>query len=576
MIKLLSRFYEPYVWQIALALVFLFGQAMCELYLPNVMSDVVNRGMMQGDIHYITSKGVIMLFVTLAGSIFSVVASFIAARIAMSFGRDCRDELFTKVEGYSLNEFDKIGTASLITRTTNDITQVQNFLVMAFRFMLYSPIMCIGGFIMAYSKNHSLIWILFLSVFILLAIMVLVARNVVPLFQVMQKKVDKLNLTMRESLTGIRVIRSFSKMEFERVRFMEANGELTQTAIKVNRIMAVMQPIMMLIINFTTLAVVWFGGIKISQNTMQIGDMMAFMQYIMTILFSIIMVAVMFVMIPRAQVSSGRINEVLDVDSEIKDPLHPKKLNEDKIKLAFNNVGFSYTGAEQPALSNISFETNCGEITAIIGGTGSGKTTLLNLITRFYDVSEGSITLNDVDIREISQDTLRGKIGFVPQGPVLFSGTVTDNIRFADKTASMEEVEQAAKVAQAYDFISKMPQGFDSDIAQGGTNVSGGQKQRISIARAVIRKPEIYAFDDSFSALDLKTDAQLRAALKSEILNSTVLIVAQRISTIMDADRIIVLEDGKIVGIGKHDELLRDCTVYKEIVASQFSEEELK
>ncbi len=574
MIKLF-RFLIPYTAIIIIGLVLLYGQAISELYLPNLMSDMINNGMMQGDTNYVLSVGAKMLGFALLSSFAAISANFVSSKIAMGFGRDVRNAIFTKIEGYSLHEFDKIGTASLITRTTNDVVQVQSVMAMGFRFILYSPVLCIGGMIMAYHEDAAMSIIIAVAVPSLILTMVIVARFVIPLFQSFQKKLDTLNLTLRESLTGIRVIRAFNKMDVERKRFYDANKDLTDTSIKINKIMASAQPLMMFLMNLTMLAIIWFGGIRISRDQMNIGGMMAFMQYAMQILFSIIMVAFMFMMIPRAQVSAARINEVLDLDPEIFDPKVVKKTTGLTAVVEFKNVNFAYPGAESPALENISFKSQAGEITAIIGGTGSGKTTLINLIPRFYDVSGGSVLVDGVDVKELAQEELRGKVGFVPQGSVLFTGTISENIRFGNKDATDEEVQHAAMIAQATDFVSKMDDGFESEISQGGTNVSGGQKQRLSIARAIVRKPEIFIFDDSFSALDFKTDAKLRAALKDEITKSTVILVAQRITTVMDADRILVLDEGKIVGSGTHRELLKTCDVYKEICFSQLSEEEL-
>jgi ATP-binding cassette subfamily B protein len=453
--------------------------------------------------------------------------------------------------------------------------QVQQVVVMAFKFIIFAPIMCIGGMIMALSKDRMLSLVFAVALPVLLIIMVGIASFVIPSFKIMQKRIDHLNLTLRESLTGIRVIRAFNKTDHEKERFRDANESLMTIAVKVNKVMAVMQPFMMMIMNVTSLSIVWFGGLRVSQGQMDIGNMLAFTQYAMQILMSVIMVAIMFVMIPRAQASAVRINEVLDMKAEVLDPEIPGKTTQTRGKVEFKNVLFRYAGSENPVLDNISFTSSAGETTAIIGGTGSGKSTIINLIPRFYDVSEGSVLIDDVDVRDLPQESVREKIGFVPQAPILFSGTINDNMRFGKKDATEEEITHALTVAQAIDFVSKMPEQYETQISQGGTNVSGGQKQRLSIARAIIRKPEIYIFDDSFSALDFKTDAALRKALKKETRDSTVLIVAQRVSSIMDADRIVVLNEGKIVGIGKHRELLKDCDVYREICSSQLSEEEL-
>ena len=569
------RYLKPFTGLVILIIVFLGAQSLVDLYLPTLMSDVVNNGMMNGDIPYIWKFGFYMLLVAAGSCVCSVAVGYLSARTAVGLGRDLRDKIFTHVEGYSLNEMDKIGTASLITRTTNDITQIQVFSVMMFRFIIYSPIMCIGGIFMALSKDAKLTGVLAVILPAMILTMLVIAKFIIPMFQSLQKKVDKVNLVLRENLTGIRVIRAFNRMKKERVRFDEANSDLTNVAIRVNRIIAVVQPVMMLFMNGTLLAIVWFGGLRISNGDMNIGNMMAFLQYAMQIMFSIIMVAIMFIMMPRAQASAKRISEVLEIEPEINDPEKPAEPTGMKGCVEFKDVTFYYPEAKLPALQSISFEACPGEVTAIIGGTGSGKSSLINLIPRFYDVSEGQVLVDGLDVREMEQSALRKKIGFVPQSAILFSGTVAENIRYGKEDATDDEVTHAAEVAQAIEFISSMPEAFDSHVAQGGTNVSGGQKQRLSIARALVSAPEIYIFDDSFSALDFKTDASLRAALKKETSESTVIIVAQRVSTIMDADRIIVLDEGKIVGMGTHKELLKTNKVYYEIVSSQLSEEEI-
>ena len=571
----LYRNLKPFTGLVVLIIVFLGAQSIADLYLPTLMSDVVNNGMMNGNIPYIWKFGFYMLLVAAGSCICSVAVGYLSSKTAVGLGRDLREKIFTHVESYSLNEIDKIGTASLITRTTNDITQVQMFSVMMFRFIIYSPIMCIGGIFMALSKDTKLTGVLAVILPSMILVMLIIAKFIIPMFKVLQKKVDKVNLVLRENLTGIRVIRAFNRMKKERVRFDEANKDLTQISIRVNKITAAVLPVMMLFMNGTSLAIVWFGGLRISNGDMNIGNMIAFLQYAMQIMFSIIMVAIMFIMLPRAQASANRINEVLDVKPEIKDPEHSAAQTGLKGHVEFKDVTFYYPEAKLAALQNISFAARPGEVTAIIGGTGSGKSTLINLIPRFYDVSEGQILVDGVDVRALEQSVLRKKIGFVPQSAILFSGSVAENIRYGKEDATDDDVTHAAQVAQALEFISAMPEAFESHISQGGTNVSGGQKQRLSIARALISKPEIYIFDDSFSALDFKTDANLRAALKNETKESTVIIVAQRVSTIMDADRIIVLDEGKVVGMGTHKELLKTNKVYYEIVTSQLSEEEI-
>ncbi|WP_308636780.1 ABC transporter ATP-binding protein [Paenibacillus silvisoli] len=576
MMKLL-RMLQPYRIAVIFVLLFVFLQSLSDLYLPTLLADIVDKGVVQGDNPYIWRIGGFMLLIALGGGLCSIGASYLSAKAAGGFGRDLRSRVFGHVEQYSLHEFDQIGTASLITRTTNDITQVQQVLMMMMRVMVMAPMMCFGGIIMALYKDATLSLIIIGIVPVLALIIFAIVSRGVPLFKAMQTKIDKLNLVLRENLTGIRVIRSFNRITHEQDRFNTANADLTDTAIKVNRIMASLMPIMMLVINVASLAIVWYGGIRIDGGHMEVGDLMAFIQYAWQIMFALIFASMMFVMIPRASASAARINEVLNTVPDINDPASTSAKTPAAAagELAFNNVSFHYPGAEMPALSNISFQAGRGEVTAIIGGTGSGKSTLINLIPRFYDATSGSITIGGVDVREMKQESLRAMIGLVPQKAVLFTGTVTDNIRFGKEDASDEEVRHAAVVAQAYDFVSEMKEGFDSPIAQGGTNVSGGQKQRLSIARALVRKPSVYLFDDSFSALDFKTDAKLREALRSETTDATVLIVAQRVSTVMDADRIIVLDDGRISAIGTHRELLSTSTVYREIVTSQLSEEEI-
>ncbi|RUS48004.1 ABC transporter ATP-binding protein [Cohnella sp. AR92] len=579
----LFRFLKPYRWGVALVMVLVLLQSLSELYLPTLMADIVNKGVVTGDHGYIWKIGGFMLIVTLGGTAFSILASYYSSRISAGYGRILRGKVFGHVENFSLQEFDKLSTASLITRTTNDITQVQQVLIMMMRLMIMAPMMCIGGLIMAFSKDAKLTLVLAVAIPVLALTIFLIARQGLPLFRTIQARLDKLNLVLREGLTGIRVIRSFNRLEHEKKRFEAANEELTGTSIKVNQIMAFLMPMMMLIMNFASLAIIWFGGIRVSHGHMQVGDLMAFLQYGMQIMFSMLMLSMMFVMVPRASASAVRINAVLLQEAAIRDREEPSgeasgdtgSAQGERGVIEFDDVTFSYPGAEQPALSGLSFKALPGEVTAIIGGTGSGKSSIINLIPRFYDVDSGSVRIDGIDVRAYTQEQLRAKIGLVPQKAVLFTGTIADNIRFGREDATDEEVRHAAQIAQATSFIDEMQEGFGSPIAQGGLNVSGGQKQRISIARALVRKPDIYLFDDSFSALDYKTDAKLRAALRGETTEAAVVIVAQRVSTIMDADRIVVLDEGRIVGIGKHKELLNTCEVYREIVASQLSEEEI-
>lgn len=555
----------------AFILLLVFLQTIADLYLPALMADIVDKGIVYGNINYIFKKGGLMLLVAAFGIVCAVSAGFLSARTATGFGRILRSKVFSHVESFSLHEFDQLGVPSLITRTTNDINQVQMLTLMLLRIFISAPVMCAGGVIMAVSMDVTLSLVLVVAVPALAVAVLIISQKALPLFKAMQAKTDTINLVLRENLSGIRVIRAFNRTGHEKERFNGANLDLTSTAISVNRMIAVMMPLMMLVMNFTTIAVVWFGGIRIDTGHMQIGALMAFLQYAMMIMFSLLMASMLFVMVPRAWASAERINAVLDTAPGIEDRA-PVKLTGGKRGLVeFKNVTFSYPGAAQPALTGISFSAKPGEVTAIIGGTGSGKSTLVNLIPRFYDIDSGSILVGGIDIREMPQEILRAKIGLVPQKAVLFSGSIADNIRYGKKDATDDEIRRAAGAAQATEFICNMKDGFDSAIAQGGVNVSGGQKQRLAIARALVRRPEIYIFDDSFSALDFKTDARLREALKRETKSSTVLIVAQRISAVMSADRIIVLDEGRIVGTGRHKELLETCMVYREIMASQLA-----
>ncbi|MEK3705180.1 ABC transporter ATP-binding protein [Paenibacillus sp. FSL R7-0198] len=571
----LFRMLKPYRIPIIFILVLVLFQSLAELYLPTLMADIVNDGIIKGDIPYIWQIGGWMLVIAIGGTACSVIASYLSSRTAGGFAKQLRSRVFRHVENFSLQEFDKMGTASLITRTTNDITQVQNVLTMMLRMMIMAPLMCIGGIFMAVSQDAKLSTIFLVVLPVLGGAIALIGAKGLPLFKTIQKKLDRLNLVLREQLTGIRVVRSFNRGEHEKVRFNGANTELRDSSIKVNVLMATIMPVMMLVMNFSMIAILYFGGMRIDSGNMNIGALIAFIQYAMQIMFSLIMVSMIFVMIPRASASAERINEVLDMQPDLSNPEQPLGMKSMQGMIEFDNVTFRYPGAENPALSNISFTARSGETTAIIGGTGSGKSTLLSLIPRFYDVTEGSVRVNGTDVRELRQEDLRAKIGFVPQKAVLFTGTITENIRHGKDDATMDEVVHAARTAQAENFITEMKEGYDSLIAQGGNNVSGGQKQRLSIARALVRRPEVYIFDDSFSALDFKTDAKLRAALKSETTEAAVLIVAQRVSTVMDADRILVMDEGRIVGSGTHKELLEHNEVYREIVSSQLTEEEI-
>lgn len=525
--------------------------------------------------NYIIKVGVFMLLLSLISAAAVVIVGFLASRTAAGLSKNLRKAVFTKVENFSNAEFDKFSTASLITRTTNDITQIQTLVVMAIRMLIYAPIIGVGGVLKALNKSSSMSWIIALAVIVLLGLIISVFSAALPKFKAIQKLVDRLNLVTRENLSGMMVIRAFNTQKFEENRFDKANKDLTSTNLFVNRIMVVMFPAMMLIMNGVTLLIVWVGAHQIADSSMQVGDMMAFMQYAMQILFAFLMMSFMFIMIPRASVSGQRIAEVLEIKPTILDPKQPKNFDKVRGALEFKNVSFRYPGAEEDVLKNIDFKAMPGATTAFIGSTGSGKTTLISLIPRLYDVTGGEILIDGVNIREVTQHELRDQIGYVPQKGSLFRGTIETNLKYADENATETDIKKAAEIAQAMEFIIEKPEGFESEISQGGANVSGGQKQRLSIARALVKKPKIYIFDDSFSALDFKTDALLRKALKAETASSTVLIVGQRISTIRNAEQIIVLDEGKIVGKGTHDQLMKTCETYQEIALSQLSKEEL-
>lgn len=556
------------------AIVFMVIQITSDLYLPTLTSDIIDKGVTKGDTSYIIHVGLIMIGISLIGIVASVFNTLIASREAQKLGKRLRSEIYEKVEFASHSEFEKIGTASLITRTTTDVNQIQMVSQMFLRLMINAPITLIGASILAYSRDPQLTKIFLYIMPTLLIIVGGIMYFAVPLFKSLQQKTDKLNLVFREGLTGVRVIRAFNQTPFEEKRFDEANKDYTQTAIKVNTLMSFLLPVVTLIISITNVSIVWFGGHNVADGTLEVGTMMAFMTYAMQILMSFMMMTMIFIFVPRAQASAVRINEVLDLKNDIENSKEPQVLTGNK-HLSFENVNFRYPGAENPAIDQVNFKVSSGETLAIIGGTGSGKTTLINMIPRFYDVTKGSLKVNHQDIKEVDQVDLRQRIGFVPQKAVLFTGTIRSNMLYGNPSSTEEDIWKALEIAQAKDFVLELTDGLESIVEQGGSNFSGGQRQRLCIARALIKPADIYIFDDSFSALDFKTDALLRKALKESVTEAIVVIVAQRISTVVEADMILVLDEGIMVGKGSHQELKETNETYQEILTSQLREEEI-
>jgi ATP-binding cassette subfamily B protein len=575
MIALLKKYLMPYRWQLLVVMALLLVQALANLYLPNLNADIINNGVAKGDLGYILRTGGVMLLVSLGLIVASIASVFLGSRASMAFGRDVRRALFRHVGSFSQREVNLFGTPSLITRNTNDVQQVQMVVLMALNMMILAPIMSVGGIIMAIKTDVPLSGLLVVVLPLMAAFIGLTLLKAMPLFKAQQIKIDRINQVMRETLAGVRVIRAFVRTDWEEARFEEANADLTDTALRVQRIFALMIPTLFGILNMATVAVMWFGGIRIASGAMPIGNLTAFLAYIMLILMSVMMATIMFAMVPRAVASSERIKAVLDTEPSVHDPETPAAIATTAGYIEMTGVEFRYPNAEEPVLRDITFSAGPGEITAIVGSTGSGKSTLINLIPRFYDATAGSVKIDGVDVRDMRQEEVWAKIGFIPQRSFLFTGTVADNLRYGDPNATDDDLWHALTVAQGKDFVAEMPGELEAPITQGGSNVSGGQRQRLSIARALVKRPEIYVFDDSFSALDFTTDAKLRAALHAETRDATVIIVAQRVSTILHADRIVVMDAGTIVGIGTHAELMETSPTYREIVFSQLTQEEI-
>jgi ATP-binding cassette subfamily B protein len=575
MIRLLMKYLKPYTWLVVGVIVLQLVQSVASLLLPTLNARIIDEGVATGNTGLIWQLGVVMLGVSLIQIAGQIGATWFGARSSMSFGRDLRSSIFDSALSFSSREVNKFGAPSLITRNTNDVQQLQQMVLMTAIMIVAAPLTMVGGIVMALREDVGLSWLIVVAVVLLGGIIGALVIQMTPLFKAMQTKIDTLNRVLREQISGLRVIRAFVREPTEAERFDAANYDLADTATRVGRRMMTMFPAVMFVMNLSSVAVMWFGSYRVAAGVLQVGQLTAYLQYLTQILFSVMMATIMLMIAPRAAVSAGRINEVLSTDSTVVPPLNPVTTLSRHSEVRFENVEFSYPGAEQPVISGLNFAVRPGQTTAIIGSTGSGKTTLVNLVPRLFDATGGTVSVDGVDVRSLDPDLLWGRVGLVPQRPYLFSGTVASNLRLGKPDATDEELWRALEVAQARDFVERMPEGLDSPISQGGTNVSGGQRQRISIARALVRKPEIYIFDDSFSALDVATDAALRAALAPEVGNAAVIIVAQRVSTIRNADQIIVLEDGRIVDIGTHHELLDRCPTYVEIVESQFKAEEV-